>query len=54
MHRLNVSPGGNQSEREEMIMINMRNKKTKRVFAAVVIVVLVLSMVVPVVLSAIL
>ena len=35
-------------------MINMRNKKTKRVFAAAVIVVLVLSMVVPVVLSAIL
>lgn len=35
-------------------MINMRNKKTKRIFAAVVIVVLVLSMVVPVVLSAIL
>lgn len=54
MHRLNVSPGGAQSEREEMIMINMRNKKTKRIFAAVVIVVLVLSMVVPVVLSAIL
>ena len=54
MRGSDASTGGAQSEREEMIMINMRNKKTKRVFAAVVIVVLVLSMVVPVVLSAIL
>lgn len=35
-------------------MINMRNKKTKRVFAAAVVIVLVLAMVVPVVLSAVL
>lgn len=38
--------------RKEVIMINLKNNKTKRVFAAVIIVVLVVAMVLPMAVSA--